>query len=67
MNEYEAQRQGYHYCGPTISRYARSDSEEHWRKNIALAKKIKKEYNGADYVIANGTKNSWLGSDSKGL
>lgn len=67
MTEYQAQLQGYHYCGPTLSKYSMYGGEEHWKNDIAFAKKIKKEYEGADYVIATGTKDSWLGQGTKGL
>lgn len=68
MNEHLAQQNGYYYCGPTCDRYYPSAYNlENWNKNIAFAKKIKKEYKGADYVIAIGTKGGWLGCNSKGL
>lgn len=68
MNEHLAHQNGYHYCGPTCDKYCPRTSElESWNDAIAFAKKIKKEYVGADYVIATGTKDSWLGRYSKGL
>lgn len=67
MREHDAQRNGYTYCGPVLGSFPRDNEFNHWQESLTIAKKIKKEYTGADYVIATGTKNSWLGSGSKGL
>lgn len=67
MNERQAQEHGYSFAGPTAGKYDRPEREAIWNKNIATAKLIKKTYEGADYVIATGTANSWLGRDYKAI
>ena len=67
MREHDAHLNGYIYCGPVLSSFPRDNELTHWQESLTIAKKIKKEYVGADYVIATGTKDSWLGSGSKGL
>lgn len=67
MNEYEAQKSGYHYCGPSISSWPRQREIEIWEKDKAIAKQIKKEYVGADYKIVSGSRNGWLSSGSKAI
>lgn len=67
MKEYEAQENGYHYSGPTISAYPRQMEIDCWERDKSIAKRLKKEYVGADYVIVTGSKNRWLSSGSKAI
>lgn len=65
MNERQAHDQGYVFTGMCWSTY----DQPSWRPEQykAEARKIKKTYEGADYVIVTGTKGSWLGQNSKGI
>lgn len=67
MREYEAQENGYTYCGPSISAYPRQRDIDSWDRSKAIAKRLKKEYIGADYVIVTGSKNGWLSQGSKAI
>lgn len=67
MREYEAQENGYTYCGPSISAYPRQREIDSWDRSKAIAKRLKKEYIGADYVIVSGSKNGWLSQGSKAI
>lgn len=62
----EAEQLGYSYTG--ISWNVWRDSEEYIKQQKERAKKIKKTFKGADYVIVTGRKSDWLGSsDSKAI
>ena len=65
MTEREAHEKGYAFTGMCWSIYDNSSS--HSEQYKAEARKIKKTYEGADYVIVTGNKGSWLGSSSKGI
>lgn len=67
MNEYIAQENGYRYCGPCISAYPNQRESAAWEKDKAFAKKLKKDYAGADYVIVTGTARGWLSQGSKAI
>lgn len=67
MNEYIAHKHGYDYCGPHISIYPTQREVEIWEKDKALARKLKKEYEGADYVIVTGTAHGWLSKGSRAI
>ena len=67
MREYEAHENGYTYCGPIVSAYPRQRDIDIWDRHKATAKRLKKGYIGADYVIVTGSKNGWLGQGSKAI
>lgn len=61
--ERDAERAGYSFTGITWNKW---DTEAE-AKAIAEAKELKATYNGVDYKIVTGSKNSWLGASSKGI
>ena len=67
MKESEAELNGYYYSGPSISAYPRQKEIDGWEKDKSIAKRLKKEYIGADYVIITGSKNGWLSAGSKAI
>lgn len=61
--ERDAERAGYSFTGITWSKW----NAEAEAKAIARAKELKATYAGVDYRIVTGSKNSWLGTSSKGI
>lgn len=67
MNEHDAEKLGFHYCGPSISRFPTEREFNVWEEDKKIAKRIKREYKDADYVIVSGTSHGWLSSGSKAI
>lgn len=62
MQTKKAEKQGYYFTGITYNKYY--DNEAIWKEDKAKAAMIKKNYKDADYMIINGCKNDWLGSNN---
>lgn len=67
MTEREVEKLGFYYTGASITKYASKREIEIWEEDKKIAREIKKLYKGADYKIATGTADSWLGSGNKGI
>lgn len=65
MNEFEAQKLGYMFVGPTC-KIGQTDNPR-WKESLQIAKSIKKEYTGADYIICSGTATGWLSQTSRAI